>query len=111
MTAQPALVQSVSGRPAALITPDDIPYLPRGVRLADDRVRGIRVLQAPERAMQLDAIGDAILSELDGTRPMSAIVSGLAVRYDAPEDQIAGDVRDFLTGLIERRMVFVRGRP
>ena len=57
MTAQPASIT-----PAPLILPDDIPYLPRGVRLADDRVRGIRVLQAPERAMQLDAIGDAILS-------------------------------------------------
>ena len=92
-----------------LIAPDDIPYLPRGVRLADDRVRGIRVLQAPERAMQLDAVGDAILSELDGTRSMAAIAAGLAARYDAPPDQIAGDIRDFLTGLIERRMVFVRG--
>ena len=92
-----------------LIAPDDIPYLPRGVRLADDRVRGIRVLQAPERAMQLDAVGDAILSELDGTRSMGAIAASLAERYDAPPDQIAGDIRDFLTGLIERRMVFVRG--
>ena len=70
-------------RPAALIGPDDIPYLPRGVRLADDRVRGIRVLQAPERAMQLDAIGDAILGELDGNRSMAAIVSTLAARYNA----------------------------
>ncbi|GHG12865.1 pyrroloquinoline quinone biosynthesis peptide chaperone PqqD [Paracoccus aerius] len=103
MNAQPAAI-----RPAALIRPHDIPYLPRGVRLQDDRVRGIRVLQAPERAMQLDAIGDAILGELDGSRSMAAIVSTLAARYNAPEDQIAGDVRDFLTGLIERRMVFVR---
>lgn len=95
----------------ALIAPEQIPYLPRGVRLADDRVRGIRVLQAPERAMQLDAIGDAILSELDGTRTMGAITRDLAARYAAPEDQIAGDIRDFLTGLIERRMVFVRGAP
>jgi pyrroloquinoline quinone biosynthesis protein D len=92
-----------------LIAPADVPYLPRGVRLDTDRVRGIRVLQAPERAMQLDAIGDAILSELDGARSMGAIVSTLATRYNAPEDQIAGDVRDFLTGLIERRMVFLRG--
>ena len=106
MTTQPASI-----RPAALIGPDDIPYLPRGVRLADDRVRGIRVLQAPERAMQLDPIGDAILSELDGIRSMGAIVSDLAARYNAPPDQIAGDVRDFLTGLIERRMVFLRGTP
>ncbi|MBM3603385.1 MAG: pyrroloquinoline quinone biosynthesis peptide chaperone PqqD [Alphaproteobacteria bacterium] len=91
-----------------LIGPHDVPYLPRGVRLQGDRVRGIRVLQAPERAMQLDQIGEAILGELDGSRSMAAIVAGLAARYQAPEEQIAGDVRDFLTGLIERRMVFVK---
>lgn len=101
-------IQPAPPRPAPLIVPDDVPYLPRGVRLADDRVRGIRVLQAPERAMQLDAIGDAILSELDGVRSMATIIRDLAARYAAPEDQIAGDVRDFLSGLIERRMVFVR---
>lgn len=91
-----------------LIAPDDIPYLPRGVRLAQDRVRGLCVLQAPERAMQLDPVGQAILSELDGDRSMGAIVAALAARYDAPPEQIAGDVRDFLSGLIERRMVFVQ---
>ncbi|CAM3281014.1 pyrroloquinoline quinone biosynthesis peptide chaperone PqqD [Paracoccus nototheniae] len=91
-----------------LIQGHDIPYLPRGVRLQGDRVRGIRVLQAPERAMQLDQIGEAILSELDGARSMATIIADLAARYHAPPEQIAGDVRDFLTGLIERRMVFVR---
>ncbi|QBX35971.1 pyrroloquinoline quinone biosynthesis peptide chaperone PqqD [Paracoccus liaowanqingii] len=92
----------------ALIEPHDVPYLPRGVRLQSDRVRGIRVLQAPERAMQLDQIGEAILTELDGTRSMDGIIAGLTARYKAPPEQIAGDVRDFLTGLIERRMVFVK---
>lgn len=111
MTAQPAAIQAPAMQPAPLIGADDIPYLPRGVRLADDRVRGIRVLQAPERALQLDAIGDAILGELDGARSLGAIIRDLAARYNAPEDQIAGDVRDFLTGLIERRMVFLRERP
>jgi pyrroloquinoline quinone biosynthesis protein D len=91
-----------------LIAPRDVPFLPRGVRLQRDRVRGIRVLQAPERAMQLDQIGEAILTELDGLRSMNDIVNDLAARYNAPADQIAGDVRDFLTGLIERRMVFVK---
>lgn len=94
-----------------LIGMDDIPYLPRGVRLQDDRVRGIRVLQAPERAIQLDQIGDAILSELDGSRSLSVIAAHLAARYQAPRDQIAADMREFLTGLIERRMVFVKDAP
>lgn len=88
----------------------DILYLPRGVRLEDDRVRGIRILQAPERAMQLDQVGDAILSELDGRIGLGTLVDRLARKYDAPRDQIREDVCGFLTGLVERRMVFIRGR-
>lgn len=84
-----------------------LPYLPRGVRLHDDKLRGIRVLLAPERAIQLDAIGDAILSELDGKRRLGEIIDHLAAAYQAPRDQIATDVREFLGGLVERRMVFV----
>lgn len=94
-----------------LIGPHDVPYLPRGVFLATDRVRGIEVLQAPERATQLDATGVAILSRLDGARSLAAIVADLAACYAAPEETIAGDVRDFLTTLIERRVVFLRGAP
>lgn len=85
-----------------------VPYLPRGVRLHDDAVRGIRVLLAPERAMQLDQIGDAILSELDGARSLGAIIDALAAKYEAPRDQIAEDVRGFIGGLVERRMVFLQ---
>ncbi len=84
-----------------------IPFLPRGVRLARDHVRDMAILQAPERAMQLDAVGEAILTALDG-RPLGAIVADLAARYAAPADQIDADVRAFLQGLIDRRMVFVR---
>ncbi|CAM3232093.1 pyrroloquinoline quinone biosynthesis protein D [Paracoccus aminovorans] len=84
-----------------------VPYLPRGVRLHDDRVRGIRVLLAPERAVQLDAVGDAILSELDGKRSLAEVVVNLCTRYDAPAEQIEGDVQDFIRGLVDRRMVFL----
>ena len=84
-----------------------VPYLPRGVRLADDPVRGLRVLQAPERALQLDPVGEAILTSLDG-RTLDEIVAELAARYDAPEAVILSDVASFLDDLIARRMVFVR---
>lgn len=84
-----------------------VPYLPRGVRLHDDRVRGIRVLLAPERAMQLDPAGDAILSELDGKRSLAEVILLLCNRYAAPAEQIEADVRDFITGLVDRRMVFL----
>ena len=84
-----------------------VPYLPRGVRLHDDRLRGIRVLLAPERAMQLDPVGDAILSELDGQRSLAEVIVALCERYAAPAEQIEADVRDFITGLVDRRMVFL----
>ncbi|MFC3570558.1 pyrroloquinoline quinone biosynthesis peptide chaperone PqqD [Paracoccus sp. TOH] len=84
-----------------------VPYLPRGVRLHDDRVRGIRVLLAPERAMQLDAVGDAILSELDGERSLAEVILNLCGRYATPAEQIEGDVHDFIRGLVDRRMVFL----
>lgn len=93
--------------PDPALTENATPYLPRGVRLAHDTVRGMRVLHAPERAMQLDPIGEAILTALDG-RTLGAIIDALAAKYAAPRNEIATDVTAFLQGLIDRRMVFVR---
>jgi pyrroloquinoline quinone biosynthesis protein D len=91
-----------------VIAPAAVPYLPRGVRLHDDRVRGMKVLLAPERALKLDAIGAAILGELDGRASFAEIVARLAARYDAPAERIAEDAARFLGGLIDRRMVEVQ---
>lgn len=90
------------------IAPKAVPYLPRGVRVHDDRVRGTPVLLAPERALKLDAVGAAILAEMDGTTSFGAIVARLAARYDAAPDRIAADAGAFLAGLIDRRMLELR---
>jgi pyrroloquinoline quinone biosynthesis protein D len=90
------------------MTPDAVPFLPRGVRMHDDRVRGLKVLLAPERVMKLDATGEAILTELDGETSFGTIVARLAARYDAPEARIAEDAARFLDGLVARRMVDLR---
>ena len=50
------------------------------------RARG-RVLLAPERALKLDAIGHAVLAEVDGARELGAIVARLAERYAAPRER------------------------
>lgn len=92
---------------APILSNGCVPYLPRGVRLHDDRVRGIRVLLAPERAIQLDPVGDAILSTLDGKLTLAQLVVTLCERYAAPADQIQGDVHEFISGLVDRRMVFL----
>lgn len=85
-----------------------VPVLLRGVRVHDDRVRGVKVLLAPERALKLDPIGEAILAEVDGARSFGAIVEILASRYAAPVEQIAKDASGFLSGLIDRRMMETR---
>jgi pyrroloquinoline quinone biosynthesis protein D len=89
------------------MTPGSVPCLPRGVRLHHDRVRGAWVLLAPERAIKLDAVGHAVLSEIDGHRSFGEIVAALAARYDAPAEEIAKDSAELLTGLMNRRMLEV----
>ncbi len=81
------------------------PVLPRGVRLHHDRVRSRWVLLAPERAISLDDIGQAILAEVDGVRDLTGIAAELAGRYGAPLDEVTGDIREFLASLAERRLV------
>lgn len=86
----------------------DKPYLPRGVRLHRDRVRGGDVLLAPEKVIELDEIGVAILSRVTGEASFGEIVASLAAAYDAPADLIEDDVQDFLAGLRGRLYVMVR---
>ncbi|TMV83391.1 pyrroloquinoline quinone biosynthesis peptide chaperone PqqD [Thioclava sp. BHET1] len=85
-----------------------VPYLPRGVRLHDDRVRGVPVLLGPERALMLDAIGHVILSEVDGHRSLAEIAAELAARFGAPADQVAADVAEFLDDMAEKHLIWYR---
>ncbi|MGR3496142.1 pyrroloquinoline quinone biosynthesis peptide chaperone PqqD [Citreimonas sp.] len=89
---------------------DAIPVLPRGVRLHFDRVREVWVLLAPERTIVLDAIGHAVLSEIDGVRDFGQITATLAAKYDAPEAQIAEDSAGFLRALRDRRFLETKER-
>ena len=86
----------------------DVPYLPSGVRLHRDRVRGKDVLLAPEVALIMDEIGIAILGRVDGKASLDAIVADLAAAYRAPASEIEGDVREFLDRLRTRCHVLVR---
>ena len=87
--------------------PNQIPSLPRGVRIHHDKVRDAWVLLAPERAVTLDHVAHAVLSEVDGKRSFREIVSTLASKYQAPEDQIAKDSSGFLSALRDRRFLDV----
>lgn len=85
----------------------DIPSLPRGVRLHFDKVRDTWVLLAPERAVTLDGIGHAILNAVDGKRSFEDIVMHLSENFEAPRDQVETDSAGFLTALRNRRFLDV----
>lgn len=87
------------------MNPNDIPVLPRGVRLHFDRVRDRWVLLAPERAISLDQIGHAILKEIDGKRTFREISLSLAEAYNAPIEQIEKDSAGFLGAFFDRRFL------
>lgn len=92
----------------AAIDPACIPVLPRGVRLHRDRVRGAEVLLGPERTLMLDAIGHAILTEVDGARSVARICDDLAARFGAPRDRVGADVATFLGDLADKRLLDLR---
>lgn len=93
---------------SARMDADAVPVIPRGVRLHEDKVRDRWVLLAPERTIDLDPIGLAILHQVDGARSLGQVVAVLAQKYDASTEQIEGDVAQFLTGLADRRILELR---
>jgi len=76
-----------------------VPAFNRGFRLRHDAVRDAWVVLAPERLLLLDQIGAAVLQLVDGVRTVPDIVAALAVQFDAPATQIAGDVDTMLRDL------------
>ena len=87
------------------LTETSIVRLPSGVRLKKDEVRDRFVLLAPERAVILDPIAVAILNEIDGVKTFDVIIKSLAAKFAADPQAIAGDVRNFLLDLSNRRML------
>ncbi|MEL7278947.1 MAG: pyrroloquinoline quinone biosynthesis peptide chaperone PqqD [Pseudomonadota bacterium] len=90
-----------------MISRKDVPFLPRGVRLKHDRVRGFDVLLGPERVVTLDEIGKSILDYVDGARDVARVAEALSAKYSAPKEVIEPDVQAFMQDLIEKGFVHV----
>ena len=84
---------------------DARPRLPRGVRLRHDQARDAWVLLGPERLLMPDETAIEILRLCDGERSVATIVEELARAFDAPPDEIQGDVVAFLIDLENQRMI------
>ncbi len=79
--------------------------LARGVRLRDDAARGQTILLAPERAIALDEIAVAIVKALDGERSLERIAEDSARDFEAPKDQVLGDILAFVREFANRRLL------
>lgn len=90
------------------LTKESIVYLPRGVRIKEDKVRERTVLVAPERTVALDEIGVTILAIVDGEKTLADIVEELSIKYNAPKQEIGNDVVAFLRDLQNRGYLDVK---
>ena len=86
---------------AIQITDDSRPQPAPGVRLNFDEARKTWVLMAPERVFMLDDIAAEVLKRCDG-RTFADLLADLATAFSASRADIEGDVREMLTGMIEK---------
>ena len=67
---------------------------------ADDT--GTVILLLSGMMHQLNLVGGMIWQRCDGQTTQAEIASEIAAEFDAPEDEIAGDVANFVADLAER---------
>ena len=67
-----------------------------------DATRQRWIMMAPERLMLPDEQAVEILKLVDGTASVAAIVDTLAARFNAPREEIAGDVTEMLQDLADK---------
>jgi len=87
------------------IAETSVPRLPRGMRLKHDETRQQWVILAPERLFVLDETAHAIMSSVDGTASVGAIVDELAARFNAPREVILTDVTALLQGFADKGVI------
>ena len=97
--------------------------LGRGVRHQYDKNRETWTLMAPERVIVLDETAQEVISELlapgqpdslnqEGNTPdknlsIGKVVDILAHRYDAPREDIAGDVLEMLQMFVDKKLLAI----
>jgi pyrroloquinoline quinone biosynthesis protein D len=82
-----------------------VPMLKPHVRLQFSQARGKWIVQAPERVLMPDDIALAVLQHCDGVATVAAIAAVLAAAYDAPLDEVEGDVVELLQDLAEKGII------
>ena len=81
-----------------------IPRLHSHFRLQWEPAQDCRVLLYPEGMVKLNGSAGAILSEIDGTRSVTDIITSLEAQFPGVES-IADDVTNFLETALAQRWV------
>ena len=92
-------------RPAAQLSDNARPRLPRGVRLIHNEAQGGWVLLAPERVFKADAITAEILKRCTGEVTLDEIVNDLAKTFTAARGRIHADVVNLLGSLADKKLL------
>jgi len=95
-----------TSKPARTVIGDGSrPYLPRHIKLRQDAARGGWTILAPERVFTPDEIAVAVLRLCDGNHTVDAIARELSTAYNAPVDDIRGDIVAMLQDLADKGVV------
>jgi pyrroloquinoline quinone biosynthesis protein D len=96
---------SGSRRQRAIVSAASKPSLPRYIKLRHDVTRDRWLVQAPERNFYPDPIAVEVLKLCDGSHSVGEVAEALAVRYNAPKEQIEADVISMLQDLADKGVV------
>ena len=92
----------VPKRTRPMIDAGTVPVIPRHIKLRHDPGRGRWIILAPERVFNPDDTAVEVLKLCDGVRSVKDIASQLSKDYNAPENEIVGDIIAMLQDLSDK---------
>ena len=92
-------------RTRVIIGPASKPALPPHIKFRHDAGRGRWHVLAPERVFEPDPIAVEILKRCDGATTVEEIAVGLAKEYNAPLQDIVGDIISMLQELSDKGVI------
>jgi len=98
-------VSDVAPRQRVIVDANSKLVMPRHVKMRHDAGRDRWIILAPERLFDPDDIAVEVLKLCDGARNVKEIVTVMAKEYNAPEDEISGDIIAMLQDLSDKGVV------
>ena len=89
-------------RTRAIASPEAKPSLPKHIKLRHDAGRGRWIILAPERVFEPDETAVEVLKLCDGARTVHDIAVQLAKDYNAPVNEIQGDIVQMVQDLADK---------